>query len=240
MITLSVLLFELTSLFFIGRALTMASILFFSSFFRSRTIAVTLITLFQFPGTIIHELAHLFTAEILGVRTGKLILAPESIRGDHIQTGSVQMNESDPFRRALIGIAPLLVGLVALGALSSFLPGIYETIPWNRGLDVLASGSLYILFGLAYLLSAVSLAMFPSSIDMKGVWGVGILITLILFGTFFLGLRVSLTGQALEYTTRIGTSMTQSLGLTLALNSILLLLMKVLVAGMGKISSKRR
>jgi hypothetical protein len=240
MIAFGILIAEIIILFFVSRALTNTSFIFFTSVFRSRTIAVTLITLFHFPGTIIHELAHLFTAEILGVRTGKLILAPESVRGDQIQTGSVQMNESDPFRRALIGIAPLFSGIVAIGILSSFLPGFFESIPWDQGLNIFRSNSIYILVGLTYLLSSVSVSMFPSNIDMKGVWGVGFLMILIIIGAFFLGFRLTLTGQTLEYVIKISTSMMQSFGLVLALNSILLLLMKVLVAGIGKLSRRIR
>ncbi|MEK7592113.1 MAG: hypothetical protein AAB508_01830 [Patescibacteria group bacterium] len=234
----AVLLVEITALFFVGRTLTKASFILFTSVFRSRTVAVTLVTLFQFPGTIIHELSHLFTAEILGVKTGKLILAPESIRSDQIQTGSVQMNETDPFRRALIGIAPLIMGLVSLGALSSFLPGLFEAIPWHEGVDIFRTSSLSILVGLMYLLSSVSVSMFPSDVDMKGVWIVGFLILLLIFGAFILGVRLTLTGQTLIYITGINTSMMQSTGLVLALNTILLLLTKVLVALTTKISKK--
>ena len=105
-------------------------------------------------------------------------------------------------------------------------------------MDIFRTSSLSILVGLMYLLSSVSVSMFPSDVDMKGVWIVGFLILLLIFGAFILGVRLTLTGQTLIYITGINTSMMQSTGLVLALNTILLLLTKVLVALTTKISKK--
>src|SRR3989344_4103040 len=81
---------------------------------RTRSLAVTFVSFLLFPGTVVHELSHLFTAEILGVRTGKLTLAPESIRSEEIQAGSVAIAKTGPFRRAFIGLAPFFVGIASL------------------------------------------------------------------------------------------------------------------------------
>src|SRR5947209_5745118 len=98
---------ELIGIYVLSRALTQTIFNLTYLLTRARSIAVTLITLLNFPGTVIHELAHLFTAEILGVHTGKLSLVPESIAEPNIKAGSVMIAATDPFRRYAIGLAPV-------------------------------------------------------------------------------------------------------------------------------------
>lgn len=75
--------------------------------------------------------------------------------------------------------------------------------------------------------------MFSSPKDMEGV--VPFLFTVALFAgaAYIAGLRIGLTGQALEAVTGVIQSLTQSLGLVLAVNLVLLLALKVLVAMTG-------
>src|SRR3989304_8777043 len=95
---------------------------------RSRTLAVTAITLSLFPGTVSNELAHVFTAEVLGVKTGRLNLAPDTISPDEVHAGSVAIGHSDPFRRYLIGLAPVFVGLLILVAISYWIPNLTRNV----------------------------------------------------------------------------------------------------------------
>jgi hypothetical protein len=137
-------------------------------------------------------LAHLFTAEILGVPTGKLSLAPDDIReyeetggngtrqGFSMAAGSVMVAKTDPIRRTLIGIAPLVVGLPALTLIS------YYTLPYAMTiLDRLTKGGIpsiaeaIVMIGSLWAIIAVSASIFPSPEDMHGVWPV--IITLLLF-----------------------------------------------------------
>ena len=118
MILLLLLFAELFFLFFLSQRLTQSVFDLCILLFRSRSVAITIITIINFPGTVIHELSHLFTAEILGVRTGKLTLVPDFIQKDQIKAGSVMIAATDPFRRYLIGLAPMVTGLVAISALS--------------------------------------------------------------------------------------------------------------------------
>src|SRR5260221_6045484 len=117
MVLVGVLLLELCALYFLSRWVTQAIFTLFLLFFRIRSVALSLLLVLEFPGTVIHELAHLFTAEVLGVRTGKLTLEPESIRGESIKAGSVMIAQSDPFRRYAIGLAPVFVGIFVLTAI---------------------------------------------------------------------------------------------------------------------------
>lgn len=171
--------------------------------------------LLQFPGTVIHELAHLFTAEILGVRTGKLRLEPESIREDDINAGSVMIAQTDPLRRYLIGLAPLFWGVSALAILAYFLSTSGDMGKWG-----------YV--GMAYLIFAVSNTMFPSPADTKGI--TPFLLTIVVFcaAGYVLGIRFQLSGVALETAMRITDTLTKSLGLVVGMNIVLLLLTSVI------------
>src|SRR3989344_9654538 len=115
---LLLLLIEPLALYFLSRWVSKSLFVLFLLLFRSRSVAISLLLVLTFPGTVIHELAHLFTAEILRVPTGKLTLVPESIREASIKSGSVAIAETDPFRRYAIGLAPLFTGVVAISAIS--------------------------------------------------------------------------------------------------------------------------
>lgn len=226
-----VLLTELIGLYLLARLATKKLYTFFLVVTNNRSVSVTLMTVLLFPGTVIHELSHLFTAEILGVHTGKLTLVPENIREEEIQTGSVAVAQTDPFRRAVVGLAPLLVGLGALVALSYFLTQeIYKYLPVDAKVSVILS---------YYLLLAVASSMFPSSQDLRGTPALLLTIALFALASYVVGFRIGLTGQALALTERILTGLTQSLGLVLAVNVVLLLVMQILLVLTGKILHKR-
>ncbi len=168
----------------------------------NNSISIAVITLLLFPGTVIHELSHLFTAEILGVRTGKLELSPEWIRGkpipgtrQEVTAGSVMIAKTGPFRRAAIGLAPFLVGLIATIALAWYVPVLYGQVPWKDGIPVLLHpASVGLVFAL-YGIGSVSSSMFSSSEDMKGVWPVLILLVLVIGALYLSGVRFNLTGH---------------------------------------------
>lgn len=203
-----VLLAEFIVLFFLSRTLInkMYTLLYLIS--KSKPISVSMITLALFPGTVIHELSHLFTAEILGVRTGKLVLAPESIRTQDIQVGSVAIAKTGPFRKVLIGLAPLIWGIGAILVLMYF-----KNIP-----PLLTF----------YLLFSISNSMFPSSIDMAGSTPTIVTLILLFFTAFFTGFRLTIPSEIIEATT-------QNLIPVLAVNTLLLLITHVLIVLTGKI-----
>lgn len=119
---LLLLLFELFLIFLLSRSLTIKLFLFFWHVTGSRRWAISFTAILLFPGTVIHELSHMFVAEILGVRTGKLTLVPEAIEEstEEIRTGTVAIAQTDPVRRTVIGLAPVLVVTGVLAAASYF------------------------------------------------------------------------------------------------------------------------
>lgn len=213
--TLLVLIAELTALFFLSKRLTETIFLFVLKLTHSRPIAIAVTTLLLFPGTVIHELSHLFTAEILGVRTGKLTLAPEAIRSHEVQAGSVAIAKTDPFRRVLIGLSPLFSGLVAVTVLSSY--------PLPAGRQVL----------LSYLFFAISNSMFPSKLDMQDAPGPIIAALLLFAAAYATGIRLTLSGQLLE-------PVITALALVLAVNAVLLLIIQIFLVLLGSFQNLKK
>jgi hypothetical protein len=230
---------ELVILSFISRTLTQRLFEAVYLVTKARSVGISFVTLLLFPGTIVHELSHLFTAGILGVRAGKLELAPTSLKGEHIHAGSVMVAESDPIRRSLIGLAPLFTGLTILTVISYYLH------PWWQEAFLSMQNGLFVTMPVIRFLlslciiSAVSNTMFSSPEDLKGVPAVGITLVIIATVLYFLGIRLTLTGPVLTAFVQAGTSLSVSLGIVLALNGVLLLIANVLVTVTSRLTKRR-
>lgn len=196
---------ELTILALLSRKLTQLSFLVLLLLTKSRSVAITVLTVFLFPGTVIHELSHLFTAEILGVHTGKLTLAPESIEASEIQSGSVAIAKTDPFRRTLIGVAPTITGIISLSILSWYLSQTQQFI---------------IAIALLYLILTISNTMFTSKEDMNGVVPVAITLALVGGAAYLAGLNIALPEQLYLFINTLTVSLAQHLGIILVINLI--------------------
>ena len=206
---------ELILLYLLSRRVIQTIYSLLQTLSRSRTIAIWIVSIVFFPGTVVHELAHLFTAEILGVRTGKLTLVPESLEGTEIKAGAVMIAETDPLRRTLIGVAPVLWGITLLTALSYLLQYATNTA-------ILTPIMFYSMF-------AISNSMFSSKEDMKGV--VPFLATLGLFAAaaYVAGFRLGLSGAVFAGLHPIGLTLVRSLGVVLGVNLVVLLLTSALL-----------
>lgn len=203
---------ELTLLYLLSRRLIQTIYRLIATLIRSRTAAIWIVTIVFFPGTVIHELAHLFVAEVLRVPTGKLTLVPppfaEASGGEtEIKTGSVTIAQTDPFRRTLIGLAPVYVGVAVLAALSYFLQ--------INNITIITIIIFYIMF-------AVSNSMFSSREDMKGVIPFAITAALFVAAGYFAGLRIGLTGELLTKMSLGLETLVRSLGIVLAVNLVVL------------------
>jgi len=230
---------ELTLLFFLSNRVIQALYTLVYLLVRHRSFAIHFLTLLLFPGTVIHELSHLFTAEILGVRTGKLTLTPEAIRGTEIQTGSVAIAKTDPFRHAVIGLAPLLWGITAYSFLSSWFTKLLEELMSIPRSLWFSSPTLPSFLFTLYLLFAISNSMFPSAQDARGISAVGIATGMLLLAAYIVGFRLTLSERALEVTVRIITSLTQSTTLVLALNSFFLLCISLVTTAATRFLHRR-
>ncbi len=108
-LTLGLFIFELTLLFFLSRKITSALSSVFYRISGSHKFSVIALAVLLLPGTIIHELSHILMAGMLLVHVGEMDFLPQS-NGNEVRLGSAEIGLTDPFRRALIGVAPLIIG----------------------------------------------------------------------------------------------------------------------------------
>ncbi len=248
---LLLLLIELLFLYLLSRRVIQTIYLLILRVTRVRSVAISLVTIIFFPGTVVHELAHLFVAEILRVRTGKLTLVPESLEGSEIKAGGVMIAETDPLRRTLIGLAPVYVGIGVLATISWWLPILLDRVfirpPLATQGEALQNGILLILA--LYALFAISNSMFSSKEDMKGV--IPFTITVAIFATAAYmtglrpvpdgaGLRVGLTGQLLTEVIRIIETLVRSLGLVIGVNVTVLLVVSVFLTILKRLTTRHQ
>jgi hypothetical protein len=177
MIYFPVFIFEL----FLLAALTSHSSSYFLKFFHavsgSEKAAIILFSVLFFPGTFVHEMAHWLMAKLLFVYSGKMEFLPQ-IQGDAIKLGSVSIAKTDPVRRLLIGVAPVILGLIVLLGMLWGIRQYYSYLsvyPWT----------IWLLLG--YVVFVTGSTMFSSRKDLEGSIGV------LLMGAVILGL-LYLTG----------------------------------------------
>jgi len=205
--TIAILIAELVLLYLVSRRVIRSLFTLLYSLLGSRTGAIWIVTIIFFPGTVVHELAHLFVAELLGVPTGKLSLVPESLEVSEVKAGGVMIASTDPLRRTLIGLAPVYVGIGALSVLSYFLS---------------SSPNPYSSFFILYSLFSISNSMFSSSEDMNGVLPFTVTTALFLIAGWAAGLRIGLADTLIAKLASLTAILVQSLGLVLGLNLIVL------------------
>jgi len=142
---------------------------------KSTTSSIFLLALIFFPGVLVHELGHFLMASFLFVRTGEIEFLPK-IQDGGIKLGSVSIAHTDPFRRFLIGVAPVISGLgilfVSVYYLPPFWPFSFRTV----------------LFG--YILFEIGNTMFSSKKDMEGALGLFLFLGFIGICLFILGARL--------------------------------------------------
>lgn len=141
-------------LYLFSQAITRQISYILSKVLKSQTVAMYIIAILFFPGVLIHEFAHFITAIFLGVHAGNIEFFPKLSEG-RLKLGSVQIQSTDPFRKTLIGVAPVIWGNIVL-LLSVFLFRIYGN----------ESFFAFLLLGIFYF--QVSNTMFSSKKDMEG------------------------------------------------------------------------
>ncbi|HYK08413.1 MAG TPA: hypothetical protein VEW42_02855 [Candidatus Eisenbacteria bacterium] len=161
-------------LFFLSRRLTMLISRILMRFFHSHHIVIYALSFLFLPGVVVHEFSHLLIANILLVPTGEVEFFPE-IQGNQVKMGSVAIAKTDPLRRFLIGVAPVIGGLGIL--LLSFAYLHTPTLSWQSAL-------------LLYIVFQVGNTMFSSSKDMEGAVG-------FVIGTMLVGIVVQILGVPL-------------------------------------------
>jgi len=173
MFTAIVIIFQIILLFFLSGFVKKKLYTLFFRISKSNTAAMAGITALLYPGTVVHEVAHLVTAFILFVPVKKLTLEPERSADGMIRAGSVEIAHVDVFRRTLVGIAPIFIGIAVLYFLTQFLYGLplpdaFSQAPTRGAATVLFSNFEFRAsdFLILYLLFSISTSMFSSKKDL--------------------------------------------------------------------------
>lgn len=168
----------------------------FYRFTKSHTKTVHLLAFLFLPGTVIHELAHIISAGVMMVHTGDIEFMPE-IREDGVKLGSAEIGVTDPIRRALIGMAPVFVGVsLIVGLLWFFFYQIQKANIYP----------FWVFLLLIYAIFIISNTMFSSKKDMEGAFTffaliIAVVVTLYIldFKQFFYWLGSLLTPQVGDF-----------------------------------------
>lgn len=131
------------------------------------------------PGTLVHEMSHLIVAKALFVPVGKLSLWPKR-RESEIVLGSVAIARTSFLKRFLIGVAPVVFGLVIILLFS------YLTL--ER--DFVKDRWVFVIAG--YVVFVVANTMFSSKKDMEGAWKTGIFLLAAAIVFFLLRIKITL------------------------------------------------
>lgn len=188
---------------------------------------INLLSFLLLPGVIIHELSHLLIAVILFVPVGNMEFTPKLAHGG-VKLGSVEIAKTDPVRRAIIGFAPVFVGLmIVIGIVYLFTSNIlfFE----DKNAYIFAS----VLLGVMYLLFAISNTMFSSKADMEGTLEIIVTLLIIAILLYILGLRVplSLAWEFLESNSELVKKSSLFLSAPIVIDVVMLGVIKVFYKG---------
>ncbi|KKQ66436.1 MAG: putative membrane protein [Candidatus Daviesbacteria bacterium GW2011_GWA2_38_24] len=178
LILVTIFILELTFLFLLSRSITSSVSSLVYRLTKNQHITINFLAILFLPGTIIHELSHMLMAGMLFVHVGEIEVFPR-VAHEGVKLGSVEIGVTDPFRRALIGVAPLIFGTVlVVSSLWLFLP-VEKT--WAKVF-------------LFYMIFEIGNTMFSSKKDQEGLVGLVLAITvigvLVFAASYFFGIEI--------------------------------------------------
>ena len=233
---------ELLFLFLLSRALTQALYRFVFLITTSSTVGITILSLLFFPGTVVHELSHWIVAEVVRVRTGEMTLYPVVDEGG-VRLGSVEIARSDPFRRLIVGLAPIMVGIVILMASYQFYAQYF--LEGFTGILRLPSGQVSGIIGqplfylYLYVLFSVGNNMFSSKRDLEGFIVVSIVLVLLGLSTYLAGLWPQIPSAIIEKVQGGIGLLFAPLTLVVSIDFILLVALRLGIEVMQKVLKRR-
>jgi hypothetical protein len=218
-------------IFFLSKIILNLTFRFLYQLTNNKNLSFELLSFLILPGTIIHELSHLLFAELLFVRSGELSFKPQIEENNNLRVGAIKISKTDPFRRTIIGLAPLVVGLTIIGLTYNFyISGFLQDIYMNFGQTQRSAPTNFFrflfLFFVLCLLSSISLTMFSSRKDLKQLL-IPALILLIFVLIFWLaGFRLTISQYPINFMENILINSEKSLAFIIILNLIALAVLK--------------
>lgn len=140
---------------------------------------VVMLAVMFFPGVAVHELSHLLMAGVLFVPVHDIEFLPE-LHGKSVKLGSVQISQPDFIRRFLIGVAPVLVGGALLGILVWYAG---EDFSWRVMFSAREPFLKHAL--IIWGIFMIANTMFSSKKDLEGALELGLLLSILSGGVFF-------------------------------------------------------
>ncbi len=151
---LSIVLFitQIVTLYFLSRITIDELFKFFRKFIHNERMVFSIITLIFLPGTLFHEISHMFAAMILFLKVYSVTVIPK-LEQDHIRLGSVIYEKTDVVRSVFVGIAPFFGAIIFFWSISFF--------------NIFPSQNLLTNILMMYLIFIVSSTMFSSKKDLQ-------------------------------------------------------------------------
>jgi hypothetical protein len=191
MIYLVLLILEILILYFLSRRVVKAVYRLFYKVTKRKNWTMYLFAVLFWPGTFIHEMSHFMAALFLLVPVGKLVLLPDIEEKGGTKLGSVAIAKTDPIRRFIIGIAPLVFGIAIIFTLVYF-------VSMNQFIDTWWG---YLLAG--FVIFQIANSMFASKKDLEGAIVLFVLLLVILLILILLGVDVSAFFTNLKFNTKL-------------------------------------
>lgn len=231
----------LLSLFFLSTPINTSIYQIVFILTRSKKLSLGVLIIILLPGTLIHELSHFLIATLLFVPSGELTIFPKMEEG-RIKAGSIKHNSTDPLRRSVIGIAPMIIGLSLIYVVGNlFLSQIINSPASPAGgqlsitnLFFILNSKFFILFSTFYLLFVTSITMFSSKKDLEIAWVFIPLVLLLIFILYLNGLRFRFPNNLLNIFTSFFHNLDIYLFITFLLDLIIFLLLKGMVLSLQK------
>ncbi len=211
---------------------------------RDHDLATIFYSAIFMPGVTLHEGSHWIMAKALGVRTARISLWPRRQPDGTLRLGFVETEKVDFVREALIGVAPLLAGSIAvvlIGSVSLAVGPVGEAIASGDvlgiGQGVLASLRSADALIWLYLIFVISNSMMPSQSDRRAWLPLTIMLTLVGVALYYVGavpLVMQSVGEPLAAGVRvIATAFSITIGINLIIIPIVWLIEKAIVRATG-------
>ena len=194
----------------------------------SEQVAMVTYALLFLPGTLVHEFAHWFMAQLLGVKTAGFSVLPVLDKKGEVRLGAVQVRGGNLVEHALIGMAPMLLGGLLTVGLSYVLVDVEAMSRAGQGQDW--SAMVRVLRDafhhpdaliLMYLLFTISSSMFLSASDRAPIQQMLLYLTVVLLPLYLLGFVPALPPTWSQQIAEVFGVFASGLGVALVLHGVL-------------------